>query len=104
MTTSHVPARLDAGVPGAGRFTHGSKAAASRALAALPTTAEVEAEAVEAISELYSVVAAVEFEPAPGDLGPGGSFAHLKSVQFVDGQTLNRGDTGEEGSASWSTA
>lgn len=54
----------------------------------------MEAEAVAAVSELYSVVAAVEFESAPDDLGPGGSFTHLKSVQFVDGLTLNREDTG----------
>lgn len=94
MTTSHEPARLVAGVPGAGRFTFDDKPVGTRALSVLPTNAEVETEAVEAISELYSVVAAVEFEPAPDDLGPGGSFTHLKSVQFVDGQTVNREDTG----------
>ena len=94
MTDFPEQPRLINGVPGAGRFTFGDKPVGTRALSALPTNAEVEAEAVEAVSELYSVVAAVEFEPAPDDLGPGGSFTHLKSVQFVDGLTLNREDTG----------
>ena len=89
MTTSHESAQLVAGIPGIGRFTLGDKPVGTP----FPLRRR-RGESRSRRSDLRSVLGRCgwEFEPTPDDLGPGGSFTHLKSVQFTDGQTLNRED------------